>query len=429
MLKRFPFLGFPWRKFLKHKLVRLFFLLVALSGLAWGGMTAFAWWNYQAAQRALDRDDLDTAQERISRTLALWPHHAKAHFLAARIGRLRHAFQEAEFHLNACQTREGATEPLQLEWLLLRFQAGEISEIEAGLWNCLKEKHPESPWILEALARTYIRELRFHLANRCLADWLALQPDHVRALTLRAGVRELLEYREGALADYQRVVELNPDDWKGRLRLADLLLSEKKTVAALQHLEVVAKTHADSPDYRFILGKGRTLEGKIQEARDLFEKVVAVTPKNPQAHLHLGQIELQEGRPAEAERYFRNALEIDPTCGQAYYSLSVSLLQQNQNDKAQRELQNYQTFKKDMEHLKKHLDDFEKTAKPHSLVEAGDLITRRGNADLGRQFLLRALEMDPANRKAHQLLFAYYTQKNQTQKAAQHRKYLEESKN
>lgn len=126
----------------------------------------------------------------------------------------------------------------------------------------------------------------------------------------------------------------------------------------------------------------------------------------------------------EAERCFRNALKVDPTFGVAYFSLYSALIQQNQTEKAQIELQNYKDYKTEMDNVKKHLDDFEKTGKPNSLVEAGELIARRGNEELGRQFLLRALEMDPANRKAHQLLMDYYTRKNQPHEAAKHRKYL-----
>ncbi|HMF19024.1 MAG TPA: tetratricopeptide repeat protein, partial [Gemmataceae bacterium] len=333
----------------------------------------------------------------------------------------------AEKHLGACQNLEGRSERLQLEWLLLRLQAGETTEVEPGLRNCVMEDHPQSNWILEALARSYIKDLRFRQAYRCLELWLKREPDQLRALTIRAKLGRLMEveFREPTLADYQRVLELNPDHWKARLELADILLADRKTAVALQHLEIVGKTQGECADYLLVLGKARVLEGQSGEARKLFQRVIALNSKNPEVFQQLGQLELQEGRPAEAECWFRNAVQADPTFGLAYFSLYSSLTQQNKTEKAQIELQNYKDFKADMENLKRHLDDFEKTAKPASLVEAGELITRRGNDDLGRQFLLRALEMDPANRKAHQLLLQYYTKKNQPQEAVKHRKYLE----
>src|SRR5262249_48607084 len=138
----------------------------------------------------------------------------------------------------------------------------------------------------------------------------------------------------------------------------------------------------------------------------------------------LGQIELAEGRPAEAEACFRNALKVDPTFGQAYFSLYSSLKQQNQMDKAQEALAQHKVFQERLDRLKKHLADFEREKKSSSLLEAGELIMRLGNGDLGRQFLFRALEMEPKNRKAHELLIEYYTKTNQPQEAAKHRKIL-----
>src|SRR6516164_6779057 len=113
MVGRFITLVFSWKRFLKNKKARALLLLVALLLFVWGGIAGFAWWNYKAAQQALDKDDLDGARTSISRTLKVWPHSADSHFLAARIQRLRDSFKEAETHLRACQNLEGRTERLQ----------------------------------------------------------------------------------------------------------------------------------------------------------------------------------------------------------------------------------------------------------------------------------------------------------------------------
>src|SRR5262249_49195251 len=150
--------------------------------------------------------------------------------------------------------------------------------------HCLKEKHPQSNWILEALARSYMKDLCYHLANQCLHMWLEKEPDQLRALALRAKVQEQLAIREGALADYQRIMDLNPDNWKVRLCLASLLLLDSRTPEALQHLEIVEKTQGDLPEYLQVLGKVRVLQGKAGEARALFERVIALNSKNPEVY-------------------------------------------------------------------------------------------------------------------------------------------------
>ena len=69
-------------------------------------------------------------------------------------------------------------------------------------------------------------------------------------------------------------------------------------------------------------------------AREAFDKVLAIDPKNFHAHNNLGIIYRQEGRLPAAVVHFRAAVRLNPNFLQARYNLGEALLRQGQNDEA-----------------------------------------------------------------------------------------------
>src|SRR5579884_3772168 len=106
---------------------RLWLLPLAGGVLLAAGLAAVLGWAYReeaAARRALVEDRLDDAERHIDRALRVRGFRVSTHLLAARIARRRGAYSEAEQHLSRCEQLGGKTEPVELEWLLLRCQRG-----------------------------------------------------------------------------------------------------------------------------------------------------------------------------------------------------------------------------------------------------------------------------------------------------------------
>ena len=80
----------------------------------------------------------------------------------------------------ASQLQDGATEGVQLEFLLIRVQTGEVDGATHRWRRCStpsEKGHPESAVILETIARAYIIRLRYKPAYACLSHWIEIQPD------------------------------------------------------------------------------------------------------------------------------------------------------------------------------------------------------------------------------------------------------------
>jgi tetratricopeptide (TPR) repeat protein len=400
-------------------------LVLALLALA--GTYAYALRQWAAARAAVKAGRLEEAQSSLNLCLWVWPRSVPVHLLAARAARLRGDFAEAEAHLNRClKLQHGATEAIQLEFLLMRVQRGEEDEVAPELISqYVANNSPETPLILETLARAYIFYLRYGQAFTCLSQWVAVAPDSAEPLRWRGWVLERLNDHEGAMKDYQRALELDPDLVPVRLRLAEMFLEKANAPKALPHLEWLNRQFPGRPDVLARLGACRSLQGESAEARRLLEAAVEQLPNDPVALLHLAKLELETNHPARAEQWLRRALKVDPTDTEVEFMLAASLQAQGRWEEA-RAVQ--EQHRKDTAMLKRVAKVLQNDAEglntdADAQSELGALFLRT-NPRVGLYWLHRALERDPHHQPTHQALATYYEGKGDLEKAAAHRIYL-----
>jgi tetratricopeptide (TPR) repeat protein len=395
-------------------------LMVALLSLPFAGLGGvFLWSRSQAAaaENALSQDDLVAAREHLDASLKFWPDDASTHLLAARIARLTGNFPDAEQHLDECKRIDGMSDALQLEWCLLRAHSGDLSQVEDGLWQSLNENHPRSLLIIEALVYAYIEEMRYATALGCLAWWLERQPDHIRALDWRGWVRGRMDYKDGMYEDYKRVLQLAPEHWRTRLRLAHALLADKDTKAAHYHLGLLKRSHGDDSEVLAATAECHALLGEMDEARRLLDQLLQHDPKNAPALLQRGRM---ADSPAQREVYFRRALQAQPGLYEARFQLYYTLLQQKRSLEADAELKKYKDSTSGLVRLKALLLRLEKMPRdPDVLADIAEIILP-GQEDMGVRLLRKALEANPRHQKTHAILASLYEKQNQPQRAAYH---------
>ena len=409
---------------------RWLWLTLAGAVLLAGGFLAlegWAHWQEAAARRELADDHLDEAQRRIDLALRVRQRSATTHLLAARIARLRGTYSEAEQHLTRCEQLDGMNELLELEWLLLRCQRGEVDELAASLLASVDRNHPESNSILEALSGVYMRQTRYLAAVRCLDRWVERDPDSVRALDWRGWVSNQLDHRGQAISDYERVLELQPGRSAVRFRLAELLVESSRHVEAVPLLERLRDEQPANLEVLVALARCRTVQDRGDEARALLDAVLASHPDHFDALFERGNLERGNGNAVEAERWLRKALVRKPLETQARYALYLALQAQGDRQKdAQVEQARWekdrQTRGRLTRLLRTELD--RKPNDPHLACEAGELLLQVGEEQRGLFWLHRALALDPQHAPSHRALLAYYERTNQPARAAEQRRQL-----
>jgi Flp pilus assembly protein TadD len=419
---------YPWRIARRRPRLLLLSGIVLLAG-ALVGAWRYAVHQWQAAQVALKQDRPQEARERLRLCLRVWFRSPEVHLLAARAARLTGDLAAAEAHLNRCiELQDGATDAVRLEFLLLRVQTGEVDELAPVLFDEVQKGHPESPLILETLARAYILRLRYKPAYACLSKWIELEPHNPKPYQWRGLALERLNNQKGATADYHKALELDPDLIPVRLRVAEMLLEDKQAPEALPHLERLVKQAPDDPLVQARMGMCLFLQGRGEEARRLMEAAVVHLPKDPALLVALANLDLQEGKVADAERRLRAVLAVDSSDTEALFVLASALQLQGRTEESAAVLADYERKRVVVDRINELLKDKadSPSAGANDYAEIGELFLQIGREKFGVYWSERALERDPANQRAHRALAAHYDQKGDAVRAAAHRRQLRE---
>ncbi len=176
-----------------------------------------------------------------------------------------------------------------------------------------------------------------------------------------------------AIAHFQKVLEIQPDDPDGHENLGNALLKKGNVDEAMFHYREALKSAPYRADIHFNFGnafvqKGQSDEalahfqraceinpnyveaynnagsvllrmGRINEAISCWQKALAIRPNLALPHNNIGYALCRYGRVDEGLSHFQKALEIQPDCVEARNNMAVALLQKGRTDEAIFQLQ------------------------------------------------------------------------------------------
>jgi tetratricopeptide (TPR) repeat protein len=399
-------------------------------GAAWG---LWADHHFRAAQRALDRDDLDQGRAHLKLCLEVRPRNPDVLFLLARTERRLGTFDDAEYHLVACERHGGDPEAVALERLLRRAQNGDLAGVETFLENSGLTDNADLVAIYEALSQGYLKTFRLPLAVNALNQWLALEPQRVRALLWRGKALDRLRSSAQALRDFRRAVELAPDNPEALRLLGEGLLQASAPREALAHYLRLREMEPGDPEVALGLARCRLALGELDPARNLLDVLLAEYPRNGEALALRGRLELDLARPAQAEPLLRRAVALVPYSREAVYNFvrclnqlkaggQVSAAREEELKRWTDRLDQIQVIQKQLGSLTARMKDAPRDAGLR--CEAGKVFLDMGNVHEGLRWLESALQEDPAHAGTHRLLRDHYRASGRPDLAAVHERAL-----
>jgi tetratricopeptide (TPR) repeat protein len=138
---------------------------------------------------------------------------------------------------------------------------------------------------------------------------LVKHPDDAELLTVRAAAREQKKDMQGALADGQRAVELNPSNEDAVAVLAGLYSTAGQTQQAQTLLEKAVQSLPKSVDLRLILAQIYIQQSQAGLAETQLRKLIELKPEDPANRLRLAQYFAQVSRIDDAEATLRQAVK------------------------------------------------------------------------------------------------------------------------
>jgi tetratricopeptide (TPR) repeat protein len=415
-------------------LSRLLWLALGAMVLVAAAVNLWAWHHFREASRLVKQQQYAKAYEHYVDCLGVWRWSASTHFQAARTARRGNLYVEAERHLAESERLEGnmssTTLPFALERLLLQAQSGGISEVEDVLWQFVKKDTSETPIILEAMARGYVRMLRQGNALRCVLMLQEREPDNVEALVIQARIREDGGEPEEAIKEYRRALELNPERDDARQGLARILLPDNPRKACSLYDEVLAR-QPDNQEALEGLAEAYRALGEPLKARSIFEGLLSKDPSHSKALAGLGTLALAEGDAAKSEALLRRSIAADPGNVNAHYQLYLCLIQEpGRETEAASEKETHKRIEADRARLTEIASKLmtRRPNDPSLHFELGDIYLRNGKPEVGLRWLYSALKMDPNHQPSHKLLSEYFERTGEWERAEQHRSQLGPSK-
>ncbi|MDD8032142.1 MAG: tetratricopeptide repeat protein, partial [Acidobacteriota bacterium] len=150
-----------------------------------------------------------------------------------------------------------------------------------------------------------------------------------------ASLYEEGEY-EKALAMFERFLELQPDLYEARVNIGNCYVRLKEYDKAIKEFEfVLEKLNQEYPDLTgnktaasiyASLGELYMDQGKLEEARQYFEKSISIDRSDHALPYNVGEILFNSGKIDEAITYYKIATEINPKWPKSYLKLGYCYL-------------------------------------------------------------------------------------------------------
>ncbi len=352
---------------------------------------------------------------------------AETQRLAARVARRRDELQEAERRLDVLDAAHGITSEGALERALVKAQRFEASESDRRHLNELVDKnHPDSAGILEVLAKVALRQYRFSEALYSLDQLIEKDPRHVPAFILRGRLWDAQRNPEEARQDFEKAIELQPDNATARLYLADVLAKVGETRTAVAHYEYLRCRPPVNPSVIVGLAHCRHDLHELDEARTLLEGLLSTEPENDAAIAEWGHVMVRSGHAAEAETRLREAVRRTPHNRLTRLALYLCLDAQGKTEEAAEAFAQLRQIDDDNARLVVIWSRIGENDPQHVAlrVESGVILLRLGRDEEAERWLRSALATDSRYRPAHEILAAHYARTGRADMASRHRAAL-----
>ena len=380
-----------------------------------------------AAQRALREADADSAVEILQRDADRGAQSSEWNYLMARALRRADRLTDAEQMLARAKQLGWNAQDIRREELLMRARRGEVKKIGDQLLALLASGPSDeiAEEIYEAMAQGFWASYYVGDALECLKYWREWQPNSVLPRIWIADLYERSKRPEESIAEYRKVLEIDPNNQQALTRLADILLAKLELAESADLFVRLLTLSREAPEGLLGLADCLRRQGRGVEAKELLFEALTLEITQRQAARAtgiLGTIALEDHDYFRAVELLRESNALEPNDAGFHASLAAALMAVGQEDMAAAE----RKFAR--ETSDRHSQLVLVTAKvannpnePDFRCEAGQILMDQGFWSEGADWVKTALAIDPDHVAAHALLAKYYEHIGDRESANQHR--------
>ncbi|MFQ5743665.1 MAG: tetratricopeptide repeat protein [Acidobacteriota bacterium] len=228
--------------------------------------------------------------------------------------------------------RQGQEDPLEAGIGALRRGdlATAIPALEAAVSAAPQESRP-----LFYLGLARLRAGNPQQATVALRRAQQLVPSFDAAIAYQLGVALMRSGElQGVRAQFNAVLEDDPDATRARLNLGWILLQEDRGAAALQIFEAIIADHPGNALAHYYIGLVHRADGRFEKASAAYGQALRIDPGLIEARLALGDLAMASGDLARAQTLFERAASDRPALAEPRFQLGLLALRQGRLDEA-----------------------------------------------------------------------------------------------
>jgi len=371
---------------------------------------------------AIAERDFDRARDELGHCIEAWPFGAQFHFLMAQTCRRMDDFKAWEAHLGRAHLLQWPEDQVLLESQLKEAQAGDLWQVEPVLLEALDDATPEDEVLIrEALIKGYLENDHPRQAAEIANTWLDRWPNDWEAWLYRGRAFQQGTFFDKAIADYEQVLKLKPDEPHARLWMADTMLSLQQFEPAEQAYEAYVKMRPNVADALWGLAKCQYQLGHLEAAEATLDHLIRQAPDHEAGLLLRAKLVLSQD-PAQAIKWLRKAEKLNPDGSDLLHNMVQALRQLHRNGEADAYQRRLDTRRPRMAQLQK--------LRMQLLKEAGNLDLRCdiaklylaiGEEEEAAHMFQTILYADPNHRPTLRALAEYWDKHDNPKRAAQYR--------
>ena len=227
--------------------------------------------------------------------------HYNAGFIANDLGK----FDEAKKHFGYLLDIEEYNK-LTVYYLMIQILSGEDKNPEAAYDIIMqgREDYPEDKVLAEYEIQLLLQLNKMDEAMASIQEALKNDPNNAGILLRSGYLKEQAGDSEGALADYKKSVEVDPEFYDGNYYAGALLLD--KSLKILNELNALSDDEWEAKS----ASMGEEANSYYREAVGYFEKALEIKPENTEVMIILFQVHSRLKNTEEVEKYNKMLIEL-----------------------------------------------------------------------------------------------------------------------
>ncbi len=251
---------------------------------------------------------------------------------------------------------------------------------------------PKTAWAHQALASYLIDQNRIDDAVQHARQAVELDPDNYKGRITYGEALSRQNDTAGAISQFSQAMAVKPDSAEAHNGLGMAYGAAGQWDEASRHFEAALDSQPHSPEILFNLGTAYLYAGRFEKALSCLSEVSRDKPDNPevtdrlaQTHYSWGQTLARESRLDEALPHFEKATALRPEEPQAHNGLAYAYMGLGRTDEA------INAFRRVVALAPNNVD---------AHCQLGDLHIRKGQTELAVKAYQTALQIDPHSGRA-----------------------------